>query len=158
MKPALLGLVILVLLAAPVDASETHISGCLDWTVGSRAGIEYLFNPVVGWKADLGMSPFGLVTADAFGMICLLPYDHSYRLNLLLGIPNMATPLTFNAAMVSFGGSIEAGYWVNHRVSLNIRLGVGYPLFFERDKDVTRDIGFPLDLWPDFVFSVTVRV
>jgi hypothetical protein len=139
-------------------ASETLISGCLDWTVGSRAGLEVMFDPLIGWKADLGMSPFGLITADAFCLFRFLSPDDPFRLNLLLGIPNMSVLYTFDAGMVSLGASIEGGYWFNHRVSMNMRIGAGYPFFFEKDSKVIRDIQFPFNLWPDFTVSITVRV
>jgi hypothetical protein len=148
----------LVLLAAPATASEFHISGCLDWAVGSRAGLEYYVDPGFAWKADIGMQPFGLIIADAFGVIGLLPYAHRFRLNLLVGIPYAGMPIGYPGGMVAFGGSVEVGWWANHRVSLNLRIGGGFPLFFERGEDMIRDTQFPLNLWPDFVFSLTVRV
>jgi hypothetical protein len=158
LQRALIGFAVLVLLAAPAAASEIHISGCLDWMVGSRVGLEYYIDPGFAWKADIGFQPFGLVTADAFGVIGLLPYGHRYRVNLLVGIPFAGMPAGYPGGLVSFGGAIEVGWWANHRVSLNLRIGAGFPLFFEKDADVIRDTQFPLNLWPDLAFSLTVRL
>jgi hypothetical protein len=58
------------------------------------------------------------------------------------------------AAMTSFGGSILFGFHLTENVLMDIRLGAGFPLFFEAGKETIRDVNFPLDLWPDLTISV----
>ncbi|MHC4781373.1 MAG: hypothetical protein ACYTFG_22590 [Planctomycetota bacterium] len=158
MRYVFLALFVVAVVAPTARASDTMISGLLDWTVGSRAGLEHVVDHPLGFKAHIGMSPFGLITADAFAVIYCLPQDHYFRLNVLLGIPFTGATVTFEGGLVALGGSIEVGYWTNPRVSLNFRIGAGFPFFFERGKDAIRNTQFPLNLWPDLAFTVAVRI
>jgi hypothetical protein len=154
MKPA--ALLALLLAAAPRTsaADDTLVCVSLDWMLSISGGIEHRFNPKLGVKGDLGVSVMGLLTADAFAVAYFLPPESDFRLNLLIGVPNAGVPLSFTAAMVSFGLSIQFGFHLTENVLMDIRLGAGFPLFFEEGKEVIRDIAFPLDLWPDFTISV----
>ncbi|MBA7474407.1 hypothetical protein ES707_09759 [subsurface metagenome] len=136
---------------------ELYYSAALEWGLALQAGFEYRGSGFTGVKADLGLSLFGLLVCDFFTVIYLLPRDNPFRLNLLAGIPTAAVPLSFNAAMVSFGGSVVLGYNLSDYLSLDLRLGAGFPLFFEKDKEMIRDIGFPLELWPDAVISLNFK-
>ncbi len=155
MRPAaLLALVLAAAAPRPAPASDTLVCLNLDWMLSIRGGIEHRFHPHLGVKGDLGVSVMGLLAADAFLVVYTLPPESSFRLNLLLGVPNTGAPLTFSAAMVSFGGSILFGFHLTENVIMDIRLGAGFPLFFEEGKKTIRDINFPLDLWPDLTISV----
>jgi hypothetical protein len=145
-----------LLAAAPLPsvADDTLVCLNLDWMLSVRGGIEHRLDSRLGFKGDLGVSIMGLLTADAFFVAYFLPPESDFRLNLLIGVPNAGVPLSFTAAMVSFGGSLQFGFHLTENVLMDIRLGAGFPLFFEEDKDVIRDIAFPLDLWPDLTVSV----
>jgi hypothetical protein len=153
MKPAA---ILALFLAVPhqVIADDTLVCLNLDWMLSVRGGLEHRLDSRLGFKGDLGVSIMGLLTADAFFVAYFLPPESNFRLNLLIGVPNAGVPLSFTAGMVSFGGSIQFGFHLTENVLMDIRLGAGFPLFFEEDKDVIRDIPFPLDLWPDFTISV----
>ena len=157
MKRFLLLFLFLALTSTGVFSDELYLSATLDWAFALQAGFEYRGPGFTGVKADLGVSLFGLLVWDLFTVIYLLPRDNPFRLNLLVGIPTAAIPLSFNAAMVSFGGSVVLGYNLSDSVSLDLRLGAGFPLFFEKDKEMIRDIHFPLDLWPDGAISLNFK-
>ncbi len=157
MKRFLLLFLFLALTSTGVFSDELYLSATLDWAFALQAGFGYRGPGFTGVKADLGVSLFGLLVWDLFTVIYLLPRDNPFRLNLLVGIPTAAIPLSFNAAMVSFGGSVVLGYNLSDSVSLDLRLGAGFPLFFEKDKEMIRDIHFPLDLWPDGAISLNFK-
>lgn len=157
MKGFLLFFLFLVLFCTTVFSDELYLSAGLDSMFSIQAGFEYRGSDFIGVKSDLGLSLFGLLVWDLFAVIYLLPRDNPFRLNLLAGIPTAAIPLSFNAAMVSFGGSVVPGYNLSDSVSLDLRLGAGFPLFFEKDKEMIRDIRFPLDLWPDAAISLSFK-
>jgi len=157
-KKILIGAVLLAALVQTAAASEKLVCISSGLFMGIRGGLEQRFDRDLGWRVDLGISPFGLVTSDAFFAVFLLPRESRWRVNLLFGIPSAAMILTFNAGMISVGGSCSVGIWVNDRISLDFRLGMGFPFFFEKGEPVIRDIGFPLDLWPDAAFSLNIRL
>jgi len=158
-KKLLIVLTILNLLfisSLPVMAADTLLSVSCDMFLGIRLGLESRFNNNRGVKADVGAAFYGLLLADAFYVIYLLPEDHRYRLNILLGMPTAAAPMTLEAAMVSFGASLAGGYRFTDNFSMDFRLGAGFPLFFEPGKDVIRPIRilcFIPYLWPDIVLG-----
>jgi len=156
-KRFLLLFLFLVLISTGVFSDELFLSAGLDWAFALQAGFEYRGSDFIGVKSDLGLSLFGLLVWDFFTVFYLLPRDNPFRLNLLAGIPTAAVPLSFNAAMVSFGGSVVLGYNLSDSVSLDLRLGAGFPLFFEKDREMIRDIHFPLDLWPDAAISLNFK-
>ena len=157
MKGFLLLVLFLVLIPTAVFPDELYLSASLEWAFALQAGFEYRGSDFTGVKADLGLSLFGVLVWDFFAVIYLFPQDNPFRLNLLAGIPTAAVPLSFNAAMVSFGGSVVLGYSLSDSLFLDLRLGAGFPLFFEKDKEMIRDIHFPLDLWPDVVISLNFK-
>jgi hypothetical protein len=144
-------------LAPPARSCETRIHLSADWMAGVRGGIEHRGDPGIGVQADLGITPFGLFTADLFFALDLLEPETPYRFDLLLGVPNAAMPVTtIRAGMVSLGGSLRFGFDLTETVGLSFRLGAGFPFFFEEDKDVIRDT--PMTLWPDVCVAITFRI
>jgi hypothetical protein len=148
---------LVVLFACPArDApADNRYAVGADWMLSVRGGVEKRFHPSLGGKADMGLSALGLLVADAQLMLHAFPEEHRYRLALLAGVSNVGIPLSFNAGMVSFGGSVLFGFPVSRRLHLDFHIGAGFPLFFERGEEVVRDIGFPLDLWPDFGLALS---
>lgn len=157
MKRFLLLLLFLVLVSTAIFPDQFYLSATLDWAFALQAGFECRGSDFTGVKADLGLSLFGLLVCDIFTVFYLLPQDNPFRLNLLVGIPTAAVPLSFNAAMVSFGGSVVLGYNLSDSLCLDLRLGAGFPLFFEKGTEMIRDIHFPLDLWPDGAISLNFK-
>lgn len=153
--------ILLLLLLASVTqesfSSDNLLCLSLDWQVSIRCGMEHKFNRPLGIKWDAGVSLLGTLVADAFLVVYLLPEKYRWQVNICAGMPNAATLFTFNAAMVSFGGSILTRCKITEKVSIDLRVGEGFPLFFEKDKDIIRDINFPFDLWPDFTLGVSFR-
>ena len=130
-------LVALCAVSRPVPASDTLVCVNLDWMLSVRGGIEHRFHPHLGVKGDLGVSLMGLVAADAFLVVYILPPESSWRLNLLLGVPNTAVPMTFNAAMVSFGGSILFGFHLTDSVLMDIRPTPFWPMVSARREGLS---------------------
>jgi hypothetical protein len=131
-----------------LTANELRITARADWMLTLRSGVEYHFHRNIGIQADLGTN-LQLIALDAGVVFFILDEDQPWRLNVILGIPNAAMPLTYPAGMLSFGGSAALGYGFRNGFTLDIRVGAGYPLFFEHDREMIRDTGFPLHLWPD---------
>lgn len=152
-----ISIVIFLLLIAATEksySSENLLCLSLDWQASIRCGVEYKINRPLGIKWDAGIAIPGILVADAFLVVYLLPEKYRWQLNICAGIPNVGTPLTFSGAMVSFGGSILTRYKISEKVSIDLRVGEGFPLFFEKDKNIIRHINFPFNLWPDLTFSV----
>ena len=150
----LLFLVLLTVVALQTSASDLAITVSIDWQMSVQAGIEYRFTDYVGIKADLGLSIMGLLVADLYAVVHLLPPDDPWRLQILIGVPNVAVPLVFSAGMVSFGGAVGFGRALSDTLGLDLYVGTGFPLFFEEGTEMIRDIQFPLDLWPEFALSM----
>ena len=157
MRRRILILLLLVSFTEKSFSTDNLLCLSLDWQVSIRCGIEHKFNRPLGIKGDAGLSLFGTLVADAFLVVYLLPEKYRWQVNICAGMPNASIPLTFNAAMVSFGGSILTRCKITDKVSIDLRVGEGFPLFFEKDKDIIRDINFPFDLWPDFTLGVSFR-
>jgi hypothetical protein len=153
-------LVILVLLLASglcASASQLSVCAALDTTLGLRAGVEYSFHPRMGVKADLGASIFGMFLADAFYVFYLLPDRRRLQVDLLVGVPTVAMTMTFAGAMISLGASLKAGWPLGGAFSLELRVGGGFPLFFEPGKETVRPVRFPWfipRLWPDLALGI----
>jgi hypothetical protein len=150
-------LLLLAVITTTTFASHVFLSVSIDWQLGVRCGIEYRFHPSLGVRFDSGVALYGLVLADAFFLLYLLPEDSPFECNILAGIPNAGVPFTFNASMVSFGLSLMVRYWWNEVFGIDLRVGAGFPLFFEKGKEIIRDVMFPLELWPDLVLGITFR-
>ena len=144
--------------AAQAQESKNALCFAMNWQFGILAGIEHRFNERSGLKADLGAAIFGLVLADALFVVYLLPEQYRWQLALCAGVPNAGAPMTFEGGMVSLGGDILARFKATQKVGIDMRIGAGKPLFFEKDKDIIRDINFPLDLWPDFAVGVSIAL
>jgi hypothetical protein len=156
MKKILILLILLCIISsAAVYGSDFNFTISVDWQMSVQGGVEYRFNDYLGMKADLGVSIMGLLNFDLFAMIDTIPEDNPWRLSLLLGVPNLLVPLTFNAAMVSLGGAVVVGRQLSDTVQLNLRIGSGFPLFFESEKEMIRDITFPFGLWPECVLELS---
>ena len=147
-------LVLLMVVAFQTSASDLAITVSVDWQLSVQAGIEYRFTNHIGIKADLGISIMGLLVADLYAVIHVLPPDNPWHLQILVGVPNAAVPLVFSAGMVSFGGAIGFGRTFSDRFGMDLYLGAGFPLFFEEGKEMIRDIQFPFDLWPEVALSM----
>lgn len=137
------------------SSSNNLICLSLDWQLSLRYGMEHKFNDRIGGRFDIGVAIFGLVVADALMVFYLLPDSNKWQVNICAGIPNTAVPFTFNAAMVSLGTSLLVRRRLTDRLNIDFRLGEGFPLFFEKDKDIIRDIHFPLNLWPDIMVGLS---
>ena len=96
------------------------------------------------------------IALDALAHFDLLPDSKGFNLRVYAGIPNLCVGITMQGAMASFGGSLAASWRVGARSRMEIRAGGGFPLFFEKDKEIVRDIDFPLGLWPDATLSLLV--
>ncbi len=154
-----LPVILLLLLAVGFGASASQLSVCaaVDATLGLRAGVEYAFHPHMGVKADLGASIFGMFLADAFYVFYLLPDWRRLQINLLVGIPTAGATMTFAGGMISLGASLLAGWPLGGAFSLELRVGGGFPLFFEPGKETVRPVRFPWfipRLWPDLALGV----
>jgi hypothetical protein len=158
MKKILILLILLFIISfASVYGSDLSFTISGDWQMSVQGGVEYRFNDYFGMKADLGVSIMGLLNFDLFAMIDTIPKDNPWRLSLLVGVPNLLVPLTFNAAMVSLGGAIVVGRQLSDTVQINLRVGTGFSLFFESGKEMIRDIAFPFGLWPECVLEFSFQ-
>ena len=156
MKRMLLCAVLLLMICFSASASDRTVSLSFDTFLGIRLGAEVRFHPRMGVRADVGAAFYGVLLADAFYVFYLLPAEHRLRLNLLLGIPNASAPLTMSEAMISFGASFAFGYRLTDTLSLDLRLGAGFPLFFDPDGELIRPVKiafFVPYLWPDLALS-----
>lgn len=73
---------------------------------------------------------------------------------MLAGILNFNVPFSFDAAMLSFGAACEVTREITNTMSIGLRAGEGFPLFFEKDKELIRDIQFPMNLWPELAVEI----
>lgn len=161
MKRMLLCAVLALTICCSASASDRIISLSCDMFLGIRLGAEYRFHPCMGVRADIGGTFYGLLLADAFYVFYLLPADHRLRLNLLLGVPNASAPITLSEAMISCGASVAAGYRFTDVLSLDLRLGAGFPLFFGQGKDLIRPVKiafFVPNLWPDLTLTFNIAL
>jgi len=126
----------------------------LDWQLGVLYGTEWRFGQFSGAKVDAGISLMGLIIADSYYVFYLRDEEEPVQVNLLAGITNAAVPIGFSAGMVALGGSVLTSITLSERVNLDFKIGAGFPLFFEKDTDIIRDISFPLNLWPDAGISL----
>jgi len=67
-------------------------------------------------------------------------------------------PVGEPAFMLSPGVSILIRRKVSKRSNIELRIGEGFPLFFEKGKKVIRDINLPLGLWPDFNIGISFKI
>ena len=146
-KLLLIGLFFLLVNAFSFS-SEFLITVSVDWSLGIRGGVEYRFNRYSGIKGDIGISMLMVPAADLFYVVYLMPEDNKLRLNLLFGVPDILTQFHLNPfkpyLLTSLGGSFLIGYRFNECISTDIRLGGGFPLFFEENEPIVRPFPIPL--------------
>ena len=147
--------ILLLLVTVAYSSSNNLICLSLDWQLSLRYGMEHKFNDRIGGRFDIGMSPFGIITADVLMFVYLLPDSNRWQVNSCAGIPNAGVTVLFNGAMVSAGASVLVRRRLTDRLNFDFRFGEGFPFFFEKDKDIIRDIDFPLGLWPDFMVGLS---
>ena len=155
------GVFILLLMIALTKVSysaENLICLGVNWQLGLMCGIEHKFNSRIGVKSDIGLAVPGIIFTDALLVIYLLPEGHRCQLNICSGVLTAAVPLGARAAMLSLGATLLGRYHITERRSIDLRLGEGFPLFFEKDKDIIRDIHFPFGLWPDIAIGMSFKI
>lgn len=155
MKNYILRMMLIVLFAGKTYTSENIFCVNINWQLGVLAGIEHRVNDHIGLRGDVGLAIFGLVIADALFMVYFLPDNYRWQVGLGAGVPNAGMPFSFNAGMVSLGGTVLTRFKASDKLNIDLRLGTGFPLFFEKDRDIIRDISFPLELWPDFMLGLS---
>lgn len=158
MKKVLVVLLLLVICAATTCGEELSISAGIGWMAELRAGGEYLFLPRLGLQAHVGASIASAMTADAFLVWRMSNAPGRASVRLLIGVPNALLPFGVNELMVSLGAAVEGRLWLSRRVGLSVRMGEGYPLFYENGAFVSKSLRYPLGLWPDFFVFVWLRL
>jgi hypothetical protein len=160
-RAVFVAIILLLTVGSSGVAMDRLLSVSCDLFLAIRLGVESRFHPQMGVRADMGWAFYGLLLADVFYVVYLMPEESRFRVNLLFGIPTISTPITLEAAMVSFGASLAAGYRFTDTFGMDLRLGAGFPLFFERGKEVIRPVRIPLFipyLWPDLTLSANFRL
>lgn len=142
---------LLLILALPCSIPGLSITA--DWTLGVRLGEETELCDWARFKVDIGASLFGLVVADALLVLPLIEPKQFWNVDLLIGIPNAATPVTFPGGMFSIGASVRIGCRMPSKHRLSLRIGAGYPFFLEPGRPVIRDTNLPVDFWPDLALE-----
>lgn len=145
-RRGLVGLIVLISLSCLPVWGETLTA---DWQLALRIGGETEHQGPVRYKGDLGISLLGLIVGDVLLVVPLLPPEDSWKLDLLFGVPNAAAPVTMEGAMVSTGLSCRIGHTLRSGNILSLRLGAGFPFFFEEGRPIIRETQVPLGLWPD---------
>ena len=154
-RTILLALVCVLSIGCPLShAGELRLSVRADWMLTLRAGLEYRFNRYLGIQGSIGTNTL-VVAADLAAVVYAFPGTSAWQLNLLVGIPNAAVPVSLDGGFVSFGGSLQASYRLPNALGIDFRIGEGFPLFFEGDSDTIRDVDFPFGLWPDLGLGVS---
>lgn len=135
-------------------AGELRFTVRADWMFTLRAGLEYRFNRYLGVQGSIGTNT-QLLVGNAAVAIYALPTENDWQVKLLLGVPTAGVPLTFDAGMLTVGGSLAASYRLENDVAIEFQIGESFPFFFEEGTDVIRDVGFPFNLWPDLALGVS---
>lgn len=147
-------LFILVAVSATAFGDGFRVTVRADWMFTLRAGIEYRFGRYLGIKADIGTN-FVQVAGDLCGVLYAIAPESPWQANLLFGVPNIGAPVTLDGVMVSPGVSVETGYRWTSGVGVDLRLGEGFPFFFEEGKDIIRPVSLAFGLWPDIALGVS---
>lgn len=134
---------------------QYHVTA--DWQLGVRFGVEAPLSPRLSARGDLGLSMLGLILGDALVGVSLFDPSAPVNVQILIGVPNAAAAMTLAGAMASVGGTLRPSVEVGTRCRLGIRIGAGFPFFFERDRPVVRETNLPLGLWPDAGIDITWR-
>ena len=150
--------VLLFVLCAGVSGVELALQVGIDWMLGARAGVECLFGPRLGLQTHVGASIARSIDGDLFFLYEIYSPSPRFSLRLLGGLPNVIFPLGANAVMVSFGGAAEALWRFKRGIGLAVRIGEGYPFYFENWQYTGSGVAFPLGLWPDLFISLRVPI
>jgi hypothetical protein len=150
-------IILITILTSTLFARNSPHIITADWQAALLYGSEWRVARFSGVKLDAGASVMGLIIADAYYVFYLLPEEKKVQLSILSGISNSSVLYNFSAAMVAPGAALLTSFKLSDRICLDLKLGAGFPLFFEKDKDIVRDISFPLDLWPDAGISIRIN-
>lgn len=153
MKKLSIVLLLLLIATASLLGKEVTLSTGIDWMLGIRGGVEYLFWPNAGVQAHAGISIASAATADLLAVYRILETPRGFALRLLGGVPNALFPIGASEFMISLGGALEARWRITRRIGLSLRIGEGYPLFIAGGRYVAKGINYPLGLWPDLFLS-----
>jgi hypothetical protein len=149
---------LVVLAAADVRAEEGAFSSRMyvssTWMFDARIGLEEPLTGRLAAQWDMGFSIMGMATCNLFAVFHILDPASALNLALMVGVPNAGFVLSFDGAMVSLGGAVRLGWWITESFCLYLRVGAGYPFFFEEGKDVIRDTH--MTVWPDAVIGFAV--
>jgi len=155
----LIFLIILLLLLTHAGFGEDNLFSInLNWQLGIRCGYEYNFNNILGLKADAGVGIPGIIMADVFFTTRIFTNNPHWQFIICSGIPNILMPIGTLAFMVSPGLSVLIRRKISERLNIDLRIGEGFPLFFEKGKKIIRDVDLPLGLWPDLNVGVSFKV
>ena len=158
MKKLILLILFLFLVVNAGFGEDNLFSINLNWQLGIRFGYEYNFNSRVGLKTDAGIGIPGIIMVDMFITTRIFNPNPPWQFILCGGIPNILMPVGEPAFMLSPGVSILIRRKVSKRSNIELRIGEGFPLFFEKGKKVIRDINLPLGLWPDFNIGISFKI
>lgn len=156
MKLCLILILSLLVNSAISKEKPPHIIS-LDWQGALLYGSEWRPARFSGLKLDAGVSVVGLLLGDVYYAFYLLPEEKRIQPAFLVGMTNASVLFNFQAAMIATGTAVSTSFRLTDRLSLDIKLGAGFPFFFEEGEDVIRDIQFPLDLWPDAALGIRIE-
>ncbi len=153
-----IGIIVLLLfvVCAGVSGVELALQVGLDWMLGARAGVECLFAPRFGVQTHVGGSIAGSINSDLFLLYEIYSPSPRFSLRVLAGVPNAVFPIGANAFMVSLGGAAEALWRFKRGLGFSVRIGEGYPFFFENLQYNGKGVAYPLGLWPDLFLSLRI--
>ncbi|MBN2860661.1 MAG: hypothetical protein JXK93_10405 [Sphaerochaetaceae bacterium] len=140
---------VLSVLIPVVSADALEYSIGVDWQLSAQVGVMSHLSDRISLQGALGVSMMGLIAAEAFAAYRLPLFDPPWSTYVLLGIPNFLIVPTLEGAMLSLGGAFDVERDLSDSFALHLKLGAGYPFFFEEGRDTVRDTLFPLGLWPE---------
>jgi hypothetical protein len=158
MKRIIVCILLIAACAQQARPSDNRLCLNLGWPPGIFAGLEHQFNHRIALKADIGYGFFVVLMADALFAVYFLPDTYRWQVGLGAGIPNAGVTLDFTGGMISLGGNVLTRFKASDKVNIDMRIGAGQPLFFEKDKEVIRDVKFPANLWPNFMLGVSIAL
>ncbi len=143
---------IVLFLSVLIGAASAGLSAYtigIDWQMSAQAGLVTSIGENFSLQGALGASVMGLIAGETYASWHTPLFAAPWRMSILLGVPNFLIVPTLEGAMLSLGGAFEIERRFSDRLSFAVRLGAGYPFFFEQDRPAIRDITFPLNLWPE---------
>ncbi len=157
MKRILILIVLLCLLLTALSAGSPEYTLSFDWQMSVQFGIVSWFSDSLGIQGALGVSLMGLGSGELYILIDPAFLSDPWHLTMMAGIPNILAVPDLVGTMISFGGALELKRDLGEKFALSLRLGTGFPFFFEEGGALVRDIQFPLDLWPEASMTLTFR-